>query len=359
MGLLAYAMAGEGRGHASRSKSVADELLARGESIVFVTGGDALDFLNECYADDARVHFVEIPVLRFVYTKIGKIKRIHLPKTMRNFFSFVWHMRGTLKAAQAELQQRGLKPELMICDFEPLAPRLASRMRLPLVTLDNQHFYRHARLRDFSPIFWPGLLLLHFVCSVFVPHPDLTLICNFTLPEAIDETPRVRMIGPLVRKEIREAVLPVRTDDFVLCYLRESIANESLKALEELYCRAIVYGLSLREPRGKIIFKDISKTEFVEDLVRCDRVIGTSGAQLISECIHLNKPLFVIPEKGHSEQIMNARLAEPLGVQRHRFGSLRKSMEAFLQSKPQLINPYKEEGARKAAELILEYKNRK
>ena len=42
-------------------------------------------------------------------------------------------------------------------------------------------------------------------------------------------------------------------------------------------------------------------------------VIAAAGNQLIGEALHLGKPLLVLPERAHSEQLMNAHFLSTMG----------------------------------------------
>ena len=57
------------------------------------------------------------------------------------------------------------------------------------------------------------------------------------------------------------------------------------------------------------VHRPISETQFVKDMVDSKLVIGTSGTQLIGELAYLGIPAILIPEKGQTEQELNAYLA--------------------------------------------------
>ena len=44
----------------------------------------------------------------------------------------------------------------------------------------------------------------------------------------------------------------------------------------------------------------------VEDLARCRALVSAAGNQLIGEALHLGKPMLVLPERAHAEQMMNS-----------------------------------------------------
>ena len=60
---IAYALAGEGRGHTVRALTLANGLIERGHEIAFFTCGDALQLLRDEFGADSVFH-LETP--RFV-----------------------------------------------------------------------------------------------------------------------------------------------------------------------------------------------------------------------------------------------------------------------------------------------------
>ena len=69
---IAYALAGEGRGHAVRAISLGKGLIERGHEIKFFTCGDALELLQETFGHNS-VHDLETP--RFVIVKNRGVSR--------------------------------------------------------------------------------------------------------------------------------------------------------------------------------------------------------------------------------------------------------------------------------------------
>jgi len=55
-----------------------------------------------------------------------------------------------------------------------------------------------------------------------------------------------------------------------------------------------------------LTLKGFSKSGFVEDLRTARAVITSAGFTLLSECLYLGKPLYVMPEVGQYEQKCNA-----------------------------------------------------
>ena len=70
---IAYALAGEGRGHAVRAISLGKGLIARGHEIEFFTCGDALELLRETFGHDS-VHDLETPRFVIVNNRVSILR---------------------------------------------------------------------------------------------------------------------------------------------------------------------------------------------------------------------------------------------------------------------------------------------
>lgn len=85
-----------------------------------------------------------------------------------------------------------------------------------------------------------------------------------------------------------------------MVYLKKSLAEELLPILKLF-------------PQNKLRFFPNSEHDFITSLASCRGVISSAGHQLISECLHLQKPMLVIPESGQYEQQLNAEMLEKTG----------------------------------------------
>ena len=74
----------------------------------------------------------------------------------------------------------------------------------------------------------------------------------------------------------------------------------------------IVYGLD-RVDGSKAEFRGLSPDGFLRDLARADAVIAHAGNQLISEALHLGKPMLAIPVPSQHEQHVNGFYLERIG----------------------------------------------
>ena len=303
---IAISLCGEGRGHATRVGSLVDRLEADHEILIW-TSADALDFLRQRFA--ARhplVRVEEIPGVVFEYSggRLDVMKSIAagLDYQARQLGPLVDRMMWELEAFGADLA---------ITDFEPGLPRAAGRMDIPLVSVDHQHFLLAYDL-DALPwnLQWNAWFMSHAVWLYVMEAAD-TVVSAFFRPPLRRGWEHVVQVGPLLRREIVEAV--PRDDGFLLSYLRRHTPFSVIEALADCSRPVRVYGLGHREHVGNVSFHALDERRFVEDLAACHGLVSAAGNQLIGEALHLGKPLLALPERAHSEQLMNSHFLRSMG----------------------------------------------
>jgi uncharacterized protein (TIGR00661 family) len=104
-----------------------------------------------------------------------------------------------------------------------------------------------------------------------------------------------------------------RDDGFILSYLRRHTPFEAVTALADCGLPVKVYGLGHREHVGNVSFHAIDERRFVEDLAACRCMVSAAGNQLIGEALHLGKPMLLLPERAHAEQLMNSHFLTDMG----------------------------------------------
>jgi uncharacterized protein (TIGR00661 family) len=93
---------------------------------------------------------------------------------------------------------------------------------------------------------------------------------------------------------------PREKEDFFVVYLKPTYRKIMLKKLRKLAVNNVE------------VFPDPNKN-IVEYLSRCKGVISSAGHQFMSEAMVLGKPVFVVPQMGQYEQMLNARMLELSG----------------------------------------------
>jgi uncharacterized protein (TIGR00661 family) len=309
MARIFYSMAGEGRGHAARVRTLVEHLRHDHELWLFAPD-EAYDFLARFYGpgnDSSEVKLLRIPGLRFHYTG----GRLDLVKSVTAGLSYAW--RELPRLVQA-FRQRLLaeRPDLVISDFEPSLPRAARLERVPLLSLDHQHVlvaYDLSTLpRSLARYAW----LMSWVVRWYSAGPTEIVASSFYTPPLKRGWEHVRQVGPMIRPEVAGS-MPT-TGNYILSYLRANTPDHVLQALSAVGCPVKVYGLGERHSLGPLTFHPIHEQRFVDDLAGCRAVVCAAGNQLLGEALYLGKPVLALPEAQHHEQLINAHYLQAMGV---------------------------------------------
>ena len=306
MSRIAISLCGEGRGHATRICTLVEHL-ERDHDILLFTSADAWELLSKRFGDGhPRVRVVEIPGIVFQYTD----GRLDVMRSIAAGLDYQARQLGPLvDRLMSELDLFGA--DIAITDFEPALPRAASRQGIPLVSVDHQHFLLAYDL-DALPwsLQWNAWFMSHAVWMYVVEATD-TVVSAFFRPPLRRGWEHVVQVGPLLRREITAAV--PHDGGFLLSYLRRHTPFSAVESLSECGLPVKVYGLGARESVGNVSFHAIDEQRFVDDLAGCRALVSAAGNQLIGESLHLGKPLLVLPERAHSEQLMNSSFLAAMG----------------------------------------------
>jgi uncharacterized protein (TIGR00661 family) len=139
------------------------------------------------------------------------------------------------------------------------------------------------------------------------------IACFFEAPTR-ETAKSIRWTLPLLRDEVVE--LQPRAGDHVVAYQGYSTFPAFTETLGRVGRPVHVYGMGARPAEGRIRFKAFDEAELLDDLAGCAYVICGGGHTLISEALHLGKPVLSIPVGGHFEQFMNAFYIERCGFGR-------------------------------------------
>lgn len=327
-----YAVAGEGRGHAGRGLAIAN-MLKDDIDFTFICGGKAYELLEGSEYD-----LIQIPYLGFVYDN----NAIHLPKTLvRNLKLYM--QRGRINKTIREHIER-IQPDAVICDFEYFVPRVARKMKVPVIQLSHQvvllacHYY--VPFREF----W-HFLKAYLTTWMIINKTDYSVgISFYQLPERNKYAAKHFNIFPPL---IRQSILDVKPayDGKILVYFSCQTYGWVIDELKKMkHEEFIVYGLD-NEARidANIEYKPISPNTFLDDLVKAKAVITNGGHTLISEAVHLNKPCFAFYVKGQFEQFLNSYYLHQLNFGRRNISEKNAYAEikAFLEEVPALTEGLK------------------
>lgn len=305
MATIFYSMAGEGRGHATRVRTVV-ELLRAEHRLILLAPGDAYDLLEPAYRG-SEVEVVQIPCLRFAYDRAQKVS---WPGSAKLAVKYV----GGLRRLVRELgdRMRSERADLLLTDFDPGAPRAAEAVGVPYVALDHQSFmwagdlaFLPAGLRTQAKLMVPGLRFMY-------RRQTHTISSSFFKPEPKGEAARdVTFVGSMLRENLLAA--EVQRGDHLVAYCRRTMPANVLETLRSSPIEVRVYGLGEKPDDGPLRFRPISEDGFVADLATARAVVATAGNQLLGEVLYLGKPVLALPEAGQSEQLINCHFLDRMG----------------------------------------------
>jgi uncharacterized protein (TIGR00661 family) len=299
MARIAVSLCGEGRGHATRICTLIEQLVPQHDILVY-TSGDATALLRSRFPEgNGRVRIAEIPGIVFQYSG----GRLDVVRSVAVGLDYQARILGPLvDRLMDELEEFGA--DLAVTDFEPALPRAAKRLSLPFVSVDHQHFLLAYDLSSLPVSLRCQAWLMSNAVWMYVSDAADTVISAFFRPPLKRGWEHAVQVGPLLRREITR-VQP-EDDGFILSYLRRHTPFDAIATLADCGMPVKVYGLGQREHVGNISFHSIDETRFVEDLARCRALVSAAGNQLIGEALHLGKPMLVLPERAHAEQMMNS-----------------------------------------------------
>lgn len=305
MAKIAFSMAGEGRGHATRVKSVVEAL--RGEhELILLAPSAAHDLLEQAYRHIPGVSVTRIPGLHFQYRADGRLDYL---KTMVHNIPYIRSMSKRTTEIKTLLRQESV--DFAITDFEPLLPKAAEKMDIPYISFDHQHFLV---INDLSSLPWHlrwKAWLMGLTVKLYYRRQRRTIVSSFYSPPIKSGYGDAVQTGVLLRPEIRRAK-PTH-GDHILVYMRRFMRDNLLDALRQCGREVRVYGLAPKPDEANIRYLAVDENRFLNDLTTCDAVVSNAGNQLVGEALYLGKPMLALPETGNFEQAINAHYLRASG----------------------------------------------
>jgi uncharacterized protein (TIGR00661 family) len=303
MARIFISMSGEGRGHATRVRSLVEQLRHEHEIWLF-TPGDAHSFLAPIYAGTP-VRVIRMRGLTFHYNERGRLAFLKtVAEGIRTIFAMPRLINKLVRTIRREM------PDLVITDFEPALPRAARRCKVPFLSINHQHFLIVNDLGSLPlKLRWHTWYMSLVVRSYYSGAEEIVVSQFYFPPVKPKYRKKVVMTGVLLRPELLN--MEATRQGHLLCYLRRFACPALLEALKASGRPVRVYGLGEKPADGNLTFHAINDHEFVKDLASCEALFSTAGNQLVGEALYFGKPVFAIPEPRNWEQYINAHyLAE-------------------------------------------------
>jgi uncharacterized protein (TIGR00661 family) len=317
MANIVYGVNGEGSGHSTRAKEVIRHLQASGHAVRVVSFDRGLRNLSGTCA------VTEIFGFRLAYVN----NRMRYRRTLAK--NLIKAPRAARSMAKLLRLMKAWKTELVITDFEPLSCHAGRRLRLPVISIDNQHSLTNTEVAV-PAHFRRDAAAAKMLTRLMTPHAQAYLVTSF-FPARIKRR-NTFVFPPILRSEVL-ATKPV-SGEHVLVYVT-SPSPDLVKLLKTVRAGFVAYGFGREGQEGSILFKPPSMDTFLSDLASCQAIIANAGFSLVSEALHLGKPYLAVPVARQFEQIFNAYHLERTGYGAWWKELNKERVESFLFNLPQ------------------------
>jgi uncharacterized protein (TIGR00661 family) len=298
---ILYGVEGDGMGHAIRS-SVVIAHLSRHHRVDVVASRRAHGYLAARFPNVRRIWGME-----HAYGP-GRIRRARtLLKAAAGLVSGGVTNLGRMFRTLARERY-----DLVISDFETFSHLVGCLSGIPVITLDNIQALSRFRRTDAS-----STTVEHRVADAFVrltaPFAWRYLVTTFFRAPLGD--PRAIRVPPVLRPDILDA--EPEPGSHLLVYQTAHGHRELLAGLAgsglECRCYGAIGHLERPIRHGRLVHKPFDEHTFIDDLRTASAVITNGGFTLISEALHLGKPVLSIPLRHQAEQGFNAYHLARLG----------------------------------------------
>ena len=226
MATIVYGVSGEGSGHSTRALIMARHLVDSGHTVKIVTYQRGLTNLQPHFDvfETEGLHIASVD------------NKVNVLKTITENVKKLPQGNQRLKALRAEVFET-LKPDCVICDFEPMTAYLAAHYKIPCISLDNQHRMRYMECPH-PPDTTTDRIITENVIKAMVPWPHVSLVVSFYAGKPLND--HTFIMPPLLREDMYG--MQPRDDGHILVYMT-SIYDSLLELLKRFTReRFFIYG---------------------------------------------------------------------------------------------------------------------
>lgn len=289
MAKIIYSISGEGMGHAVRSRPILDYLTKKHKVKIF-SSGRAYSYLSKIFQDVNEIQGIYMKYRKNSVNEIGTVicNMLNFPKMICSF--------SKLKRAIKKF-----KPDIIISDYEAISAYAGLFSNIPVISIDNQHIFDKTKLK-FPKKYFINYLETRLVDRLIVPYAKYHFITTFFYPKI--KSKNTFLVPPVLRDELIN--MKSKEWDYFLVYQTSDTNKKLIETLKKTDEKFVLYGFEKNKIEKNLVFKEAKEKEFFNDLANCKAVIINGGFTLMSEAIHLGKPVLSIPVKRQFEQIINA-----------------------------------------------------
>lgn len=278
---ILYGIQGTGNGHLSRSREIVKELKKEHDVFCIFSGRKKKDYFD---IEELKPYKI-FKGLTF-QKKNGKVD---ISSTILNvdLYSFI-----------KDVKKLKEKYDLVITDFEPITSLFSRNNNIPSIGISHQYAFNSSKYlrNDLDPI-------TKYLVKNFAP-ADLEIGLHWMSFED-------NIKHPIINSDVES--LETYNDDYYIVYLPWE-EKETISSLKDFSKERFVVYDKRKILEKNIVSKKLSRENFIHDLSKCKGVVCSSGFQLLTEAIFLNKKIFTIPMKNQTEQVSNAKLISSMAL---------------------------------------------
>jgi len=317
---ILYGVAGQGFGHAMRSKNVIEHLIRKGHVVKVITYGQAYPVLNE------KFDCVEITGFHLYYHN----NKMSYLRTVMNNLRQVRKLFHDLEVVRKVFLD--FKPKVVFSDYETNTAYFAKMFKKPLISLGNHHFITNCKI-DFPDVYKKDYLAISAFTKAAAPFADKYFVTSFVDIETKDD--KTELVDPILQADVLRT--KVTEKKYIMIYLTSEF-TDIVSVLKDIKYKFIVYGLNKDQVIGNVTLKKFNRRGFINDLAGCKAVIANAGFSLISEALYFRKPYFALPIKSQFEQTINAIYLKKMGYGDYQHDVSKKGILGFIKK----IDKYKD-----------------
>ena len=310
-----FIVQGEGRGHLTQAISLAQILQSAGHEVVgawvsVAEGRPIAPFFADQFT--APITPVEGPGLVYC-TKTNSLDLVQTCRqTLKNWRQYRHSLRRLYDAIQTE------QPDVVVNFFELLGGLTYALYRpsAPLVCIAHQCLGLHP---DFPYPTGKWLDRLAFKWLIQMNAWGATELLGLSFDRQADvPQQRLRVVPPLLRRAVTN--LKPTNESYVLAYTTQpGLKTDVLKAHQQrpdIPLRYFHAGVTAAEQPvdATLAYYKIDGQRYLDAMQHCRAVITTAGFESVCEALYLGKPVLMIPQPNHFEQMGNALDGQRAGV---------------------------------------------
>jgi len=295
---ILYSCCGEGQGHSSRVLTITRALTRLGHEVRVLASQKAFAVLKTRLPDVR-----EIPGFFFVYRN----NQVEIAASFRGNLPLLLGQCRVIRQVREIIEQ--WQPDLAITDFEPFLPRAARQAGIRCISLDHQGVIPYARPPLPKTQRWAAFAARTVVRATMAGE-DARLATSFYYPP-VPAGHKTQFFPPILREEVQH--LYPRDQNYVVVYQTSSSFTRLPELLKKLPFQFKVFAYERTGVDGNLSYFPRSDAQFIDAVGGASWVLTNGGYTLMSEALHLGKPVFSIPVARQFEQWLNAWYLDDLG----------------------------------------------